>query len=147
MRTLILALTILLLTTTAAEAPEPMDTIEHVEQAGTGSLGAQGLGECSEFKSSYTAEQTLLFEATGYSHSCGNGDGKTATGTIPRPGVISVDPKVIPLGTQLHIEGYGYGVAEDTGGLIKGHKLDLFFETEDEAWIWGRRMVEVRIVE
>ena len=88
----------------------------------------------------------VLFEATGYSYNCGNGDGVTATGTVPRPGVISVDPRVIPLRTELWIDGYGYERAEDTGGVIKGHKLDLFFETEDEAWAWGRRMVRVEVI-
>ena len=88
----------------------------------------------------------VLFEATGYSHACGNGDGVTATGTVPRPGVISVDPKVIPLGTLLYVEGYGYGRAEDTGGVIKGDKLDLFFETEEEAIRWGRQLVRVEVI-
>ena len=55
----------------------------------------------------------------------------TATGLIlnnnPNAKVIAVDPSVIPLGTKVYVEGYGYAVAADTGGAIKGHKIDVFF--------------------
>lgn len=91
--------------------------------------------------------RTLKMEATAYSHGCGNGDGITATGTIPAVGTIAVDPKVIPMGTKLYVEGYGYGVAADTGGAIKGNKIDLFMESRVEALQWGRREVEVKIYE
>lgn len=137
MRTLIIALALALTVLIAeAEAPE-RPRWEPVPPSRT--TAPAGVEERD-------IETILLFEVTGYSHSCGNGDGVTATGTVPRPGVISVDPRVIPLGTELWIDGYGYGRAEDTGGVIKGHKLDLFFETEDEAWAWGRRMVRVEVI-
>lgn len=84
--------------------------------------------------------------ATAYTPECGNGDGVTATGSIPRPGVAAVDPTVIPLGTELHIEGYGYARAEDTGGVIKGDKIDVFFPSRGEALHWGKRTVEVQIL-
>lgn len=86
---------------------------------------------------------TLVLEATGYTHT-GN---QTFTETWPKTGTIAVDPKVIPLGTKLYIDGYGLGVAEDTGRLIKGRIIDLFFNTEREATNWGRRKVRVRVVE
>ena len=85
---------------------------------------------------------TLTVQATGYTHT-GN---KTATGTYPRRGTIAVDPDVIPLGTKLYIPGYGYGVAEDTGGAVQGHIIDLFFETRSEAIQWGRRTVTIKIL-
>lgn len=52
---------------------------------------------------------------------------------------------MIPYGTRLYIEGYGWGVAEDTGGAIRrrGDLIDLFFQTHDEAYKWGRRKVKV----
>lgn len=94
------------------------------------------------------------FEATGYapydnkSGICNDGNpNTTSTGTKPRHGVIAVNPKVIPYGTRLYIEGYGWGVAEDTGGAIRRRDdlIDLFFQTHDEACKWGRRKVKVAV--
>ncbi len=82
-------------------------------------------------------------EATAYTHT-GN---RTYTGTWPSRGTIAVDPAVIPLGTQLWVEGYGIGIAADTGGAIRGNKIDLFMETRSECIEWGRRTVLVRILE
>ncbi|NLL82057.1 MAG: DUF348 domain-containing protein [Tissierellia bacterium] len=79
--------------------------------------------------------------------------GITASGTKARPGVVAVDPRVIPLGTKLYIQSldstddYGFAVAEDTGGAIKGNKIDLFFPTESECYKFGRRNVKVYILE
>ncbi len=81
-------------------------------------------------------------QATGYTHT-GN---RTATGTIPKRGTVAVDPRVIPLGSKLYIPGYGYGVAEDTGGAVKGNIIDLFFETREEAIKWGRRNVTIYVL-
>lgn len=71
----------------------------------------------------------------------------TATGTKPRPGTVAVDPRVIPLGTRLYVEGYGYGRAEDVGSAIKGDRIDVYFNSEEEARRWGRRKVRVYILE
>ena len=70
----------------------------------------------------------------------------TAIGLLARHGVIAVDPSVIRLGTKLYIDGYGYGVAGDTGGAIKGDRIDLCFDTYDEAMQFGRRTVKVYIL-
>lgn len=67
-----------------------------------------------------------------YKHICGTGSGKTATGLDVRPGMISVDPSVIPLGSTILINGAEY-VAEDTGGMIKGKKIDMAVSTHQEA--------------
>jgi 3D (Asp-Asp-Asp) domain-containing protein len=61
-------------------------------------------------------------------------------------GIVAVDPRFIDLGSLLYIEGYGYAVAEDTGGDIKGRRLDLFFETEKECLDWGRKSVRVTLI-
>ncbi|MGB9886941.1 MAG: ubiquitin-like domain-containing protein [Moorellales bacterium] len=74
-------------------------------------------------------------------------DNRTATGTRPGPGTVAVDPKVIPLGTRLYVEGYGYGRAEDVGSAIKGNRVDVYFEDPDRARQWGRRRVRVYILE
>lgn len=89
--------------------------------------------------------------------SCGKkpgdpGYGITASGTRVRPGVVSVDPRVIPLGTRLYVESldgtrdYGFAVAEDTGGAIKGNRIDLFFPSSSAAKAFGRRQVRVYIL-
>ncbi len=74
---------------------------------------------------------------TAYSPEVGT---RTATGTRATPGrTIAVDPKVIPLGWWVYIEGVGYRRAEDTGGAIKGNKIDVFLGSEAQARQFGRR--------
>lgn len=61
---------------------------------------------------------------------------------------IAADPHVFPLGTVMYIPGYGYGVVADTGSAIKGHIIDLYFETiEDVFSQWGKKSVDVYIIE
>lgn len=74
------------------------------------------------------------------------GYGITASGIKAQYGVVAVDPKVIPLGTKLYIEGYGYAIAGDTGGAIKGNKVDLYFNTYSEAINYGVRQVKVYVL-
>ena len=73
-------------------------------------------------------------------------DGKTATGTKARIGVIAVDPAVIPLGSTIYIKGMGYFKAEDTGGAIKGNRIDIFVGDYKKAKEFGRKKVEVIIL-
>lgn len=72
---------------------------------------------------------------------------RTATGRDPAVGLIAVDPKVIPMGTRLYVEGYGYAQAADTGGAIKGDRIDLFMEERSQCLSWGRRTVKVYILD
>jgi len=58
--------------------------------------------------------------------------------------VVAVDPNVVPLGTRLYIEGYGWAVAADTGKAIKGRRLDVWLPTKESCLQWGRRKVRVR---
>ena len=71
--------------------------------------------------------------------------GTTASGLPTGPGVVAVDPTVIPLGTKLYIPGYGKGVAADTGGGIKGNIIDLWYSTYAQCAKWGRRTVTITI--
>lgn len=87
--------------------------------------------------------ETITFEATAYTWT-GN---RTASSTWPAVGTVAVDPKVIPLGTKLYIEGYGPAVALDTGGDIQGQIIDLYMDSYQECIEWGRRQVEVRVME
>lgn len=98
-------------------------------------------------------KQSLDIKATAYApgpHDNGKWGNLTHMGTKVRPGVIAVDPKVIPLGTKLYIEfanGQGmYGVAEDTGGAIKGNRIDIAMETVADAEDFGIKDVKVYII-
>lgn len=95
--------------------------------------------------------QTFAVEATAYTAGCAGCSGITSTGinlnNDPYAKVIAVDPNVIPLGTRVYVEGYGYAIAGDTGGAIKGYKIDVHVPTKEEAYNWGRRTVEITILE
>ncbi len=86
-------------------------------------------------------------EATAYLPADGNGDGLTATGVPAAYGVAAVDPDIIPLGTRIFVPGYGIALAADVGGAIDGHIVDLCYEDYDEAMEFGRREVEVYLLE
>ncbi|MGZ8782095.1 MAG: 3D domain-containing protein, partial [Gaiellaceae bacterium] len=83
---------------------------------------------------------TLTVSVTGYSLR-----GLTATGIPTAPGVVAVDPSVIPLGSRMTIPGYGVGIAADTGGAVHGNTIDVWFPTTAEALQWGRRTVTITI--
>ncbi|MGV8979944.1 ubiquitin-like domain-containing protein [Clostridium sp.] len=77
--------------------------------------------------------------------------GMTSTGVMAKRNpdgysTIAVDPRVIPLGTKLWVDGYGYAIAEDIGGAIKGKIIDLYFDSSDEMWDWGSRNVDIYIL-
>ena len=77
---------------------------------------------------------------------CGKDDGITATGTKATAGrTIAVDPRVIPYGSKVIINGVTY-IAEDCGGAIKSNKIDIFFNTHYEALQWGIRTVEAEVI-
>lgn len=73
--------------------------------------------------------------------------GITSRGTTARHGTIAADLKHYPYGVKLHVPGYGFGVVEDIGGAIKGHHLDVWFPTHEEARRWGARWLQVDIVD
>ncbi len=90
---------------------------------------------------------SLVVVATAYAPHHGRGvDGVTATGVRAQRGVVAVDPRVIPLGSVLYVEGYGVALAADTGGSIRGRRVDVCFDTPREAYRWGRRTVRVYIL-
>lgn len=92
----------------------------------------------------------IYVSSTAYTASCNGCSGITATGlnlkNNPNAKVIAVDPNVIPLGSKVYVEGYGYAVAADKGGAIKGHKIDVFFPSTSDAYRWGVKKVKVRIL-
>ena len=103
--------------------------------------------EKTESKKKSTSKNSLgkkiTVSATAYS-----GDGITATGTVPRWGTIAVDPTIIPYGTKVYIPQFNeYFIAEDCGGGIKGNKIDIFMNSESQCDNWGKRSIDIYIVE
>lgn len=95
----------------------------------------------------YKSKKTLFLEATAY---CTGTITATGKGVVRDPSGIStiaVDPRVIPLGSLVEVEGYGRAVASDTGGAIKGDIIDVYLDTYSECDEWGRKHnVEVNII-
>ena len=94
-------------------------------------------------RSAYIAESALEMVATAYTAGCAGCSGITASGRPAGHGIVAVDPSVIPLGTRLFIPGYGLAIAGDTGGAIRGYRIDLGFNSERDALLFGRRPVTV----
>lgn len=96
------------------------------------------------------ASKELTVTATAYTANDGGISGVTATGVDlnknPNAKVIAVDPNVIPLGSKVYVEGYGEATAADTGGAIKGNKIDVFVPNKSDASNWGVKTVNVKIL-
>jgi peptidoglycan DL-endopeptidase CwlO len=86
------------------------------------------------------AGRKLTVSSTGY---CLRGN--TATGVPTGPGVVAVDPAVIPLGTHMYVPGYGRGIAADTGSAVSGQMIDLWFSSCAQALAWGRQTVTITL--
>jgi 3D (Asp-Asp-Asp) domain-containing protein len=99
----------------------------------------------------YSGRRIFRMVATAYDPgpvSCGSSaDGVTAIGLRAGRGVVAVDPSLIPMKARLYVEGYGYCVAGDIGGAIKGNRIDLGFHNRDQALQFGRRPVTVRVLD
>ncbi|WP_226585688.1 LysM peptidoglycan-binding and 3D domain-containing protein [Halobacillus litoralis] len=95
--------------------------------------------------------KTLTMEATAYTAFCEGCSGTTYTGVDlranPNKKVIAVDPDVIPLGSEVYVEGYGKAVAADIGGAIQGDRIDVFMADRSDALDFGRKSVTVKVYE
>lgn len=128
--------------------------VDEIIEKGTSGFVLTSRGENRRYS------EVLVMEATAYTagyESTGKrpGDphyGVTRSGTRVRPGVVAVDPNVIPLGSRLYIESmdgrvsYGVAYAEDTGGAIRGNKIDIYYENVSEALRFGRRNLRVYVL-
>lgn len=128
------------------KAEEAKKAEEAAKNNSANSSGTLNNTSSSQPSSDGKYKKTLSMEATAYS-----GGTLTAMGLKPvrDPGGIStiaVDPSVIPLGSKVYIPGYGYAIASDTGGVIKGNIIDLYMNSHDECTSWGRRQVTLHIV-
>lgn len=129
-------------TTEVLKSEITKDPVKEVVEVGTKKASAAPNGK--------NAKRVIVMQATAYDPSAGS---KTAMGTRARVGAVAVDPRVIPLGSKLYIESmdgfasYGYATAEDTGGAIKGNRIDLFYNSNAEANRFGRRNVKVYVLD
>ncbi|MFD1032906.1 ubiquitin-like domain-containing protein [Metaplanococcus flavidus] len=98
-----------------------------------------------------SSSREFYVSATAYTAFCNGCSGITATGinlkANPHLKVIAVDPSVIPLGSKVWVEGYGHAIAGDTGGAIKGNKIDLFMPDRSAALAFGRKQVKIKVLD
>lgn len=105
--------------------------------------------QSSRGATSFNKVRTIKMRASAYEpgpRSNGKWAGTTALGIPPRYGIVAVDPRFIKLGTLLYVEGYGFAYAADTGGAIKGDRIDLCFATEAQCQRFGRKVVTVHVL-
>ncbi|HLO02352.1 MAG TPA: 3D domain-containing protein [Symbiobacteriaceae bacterium] len=115
------------------------EPVSQLVTLGTGQVAYRG-GDRIRFS------QKLTMRATGYSSQEPGLSDYTATGRLARYGVVAVDPDVIPLGTRVYVEGYGFAIAADTGSAIYGNRIDLCFDTVGEADDYGVQYQTVYIL-
>ncbi|MED4260387.1 3D domain-containing protein [Priestia aryabhattai] len=141
----------------AQAAPETQQAQAPAEQAQKEQQQAQAEQAQKAQKQQQPAEssqqasgKSMTVEATAYTANCAGCSGTTATGVDlkanPNQKVIAVDPSVIPLGSKVYVEGYGEAVAADTGGAIKGNRIDVFVPSEGDAQQFGRKSVKITVM-
>lgn len=134
----------------AAEEPQAEEP-EAVEEPAVEEPAVEETEETADSAPADSEQATFEMEATAYTAYCEGCSGVTATGIDlrenPNKKVVAVDPSVIPLGSRVHVEGYGEAIAGDTGGAIQGHKVDLHMATKEEAINFGRQTVTVTVLD
>jgi len=91
--------------------------------------------------------RSLVVTASAYSAYDAGNSNRTSRGNPVHKGIVAVDPNTIPLGTRLYIPGYGYAIADDVGGAIKGNRIDLAFDSRGQALEFGIQRVTVYILD
>ena len=133
----------------AAQQPVVVKQPSAPKNNGNSNSNTSTVKEVSKSNESTNNAKELYVSATAYSHESSK-TGLTATGynikANPNTKLIAVDPSVIPLGTKVWVEGYGEAVAGDTGGAIKGHKIDVLMPSSAQAISWGRKTVKIVIL-
>ncbi len=136
-------------------APQAKVLAAHVVRPPKPRVIALGIGEYASFArfaktgalaTEHLAVAALSMVATAYTAQCSGCSGTTAIGVHAGHGIVAVDPRVIPLGTKLYIPGYGKALAGDTGGAIRGNRIDLGFNSWGDAMQFGRRAIVVYIL-
>ncbi|PGN05418.1 LysM peptidoglycan-binding and 3D domain-containing protein [Priestia megaterium] len=136
----------------APQAQQPQTAQAQQEQAAQEQAQKEQAAQQQQQQSQQQASgKSMTVEATAYTANCAGCSGTTATGvnlkSNPNQRVIAVDPSVIPLGSKVYVEGYGQAVAADTGGAIKGNRIDVFVSSDSAAQDWGRRSVKITVID
>ncbi|MFF2459974.1 ubiquitin-like domain-containing protein [Peribacillus simplex] len=122
---------------------------DKVVTVGTRTTVAQASRGVTNVSSSSGKE--IYVSSTAYTASCKGCSGVTSTGvdlkSNPGAKIIAVDPNVIPMGSKVYVDGYGYAVAADKGGAIKGNRIDVFFSSKNDAYRWGVKRVKIRVLD
>ncbi|MED3929461.1 LysM peptidoglycan-binding and 3D domain-containing protein [Priestia megaterium] len=139
----------------AAQAQAAQEQAQKEQAAQQQQQAAQQQQQAAQQQQQQSQQQasgkSMTVEATAYTANCAGCSGTTATGvnlkSNPNQRVIAVDPSVIPLGSKVYVEGYGQAVAADTGGAIKGNRIDVFVSSDSAAQDWGRRSVKITVID
>ncbi len=119
--------------------PKKKEAIKSKEQSSSNNEG------------SYKNWEHMQVEATAYTSNCNGCSGITYTGidlkANPNAKVVAVDPSIIPLGSKVYVEGYGEAIAGDTGGAIKGNKIDVFIDSKEDVKEFGRKNIDIYVKE
>ncbi len=122
----------------SAVVSEPAEAVEEEEAAAALEAQAADLAAADATVSDAPGDYVGVFEVTCYTLS-----GNTASGAPVSTGGVAVDPSVLPLGTEVYIDGLGWHTAADTGGGVGGNHIDIWRPTDDECVSWGRRTLDV----
>ncbi|AIE58984.1 3D domain-containing protein [Bacillus methanolicus] len=113
--------------------------------SGTANAAARTTAKVASAKTA--VYKTITVKASAYTATCKGCNGITATGLNLKKNssikVVAVDPKIIPLGSKVYVEGYGYAIAADKGGRIRGNRIDVFMPSHSKAIQWGVKTVKV----
>ena len=128
----------------------PLKNLTITEEQAANLVETEGPTPKEETVTEEPAGKEITVAATAYTANCKGCSAITKTGVDlnanPDQKLIAVDPAVIPLGSKVHVEGYGYATAEDIGGGINGHEIDVFIPKQSDALEWGRKQVKVTII-
>ncbi|WP_338448067.1 LysM peptidoglycan-binding domain-containing protein [Niallia oryzisoli] len=134
-----------------AASSNPAPTEPAAQAAPSNPAPAEPAAQAETTSSNGPTGKEVMVEATAYTANCEGCSGITKTGVDlnanPDAKVIAVDPAVIPLGSKVYVEGYGYATAADIGGGINGHEIDIYVQNHNDAIQWGRKTVKVTIID
>jgi peptidoglycan hydrolase-like protein with peptidoglycan-binding domain len=121
-----------------AEAVRQLQSEENLARTGIADGDVwDRLDNAPRFTGNY--KKVFHMEATAYTPNDGDGRGRTAMGGYAGKGHAAVDPNIIPLGSEVYIEGYGYAICDDIGGAIHGNIIDVGVDNYDQAYKWGMK--------